>query len=397
MKSVVVVSAVRTAIGKLGGTLRDVSPERLAEETIRSAISEAKIDSSLIDEVIIGQTKQSSDAPNIARIAALAAGIPETVPAYTVHRQCASGMQSIVNAVMEIQTGNSEVVVAGGTESMSTAPYYLRKARFGYKSGPGEILDPNTESQPKSQPEEIYGSFNMGITAENLAEKYHIPREEQDEFSRISQLKAIEAIDKGHFKNEITPITIKQRKKEILFDTDEFPRRDVTSEKLAKLKPVFKGDGTVTAGSSTGRNDGAAALILMSEEKAQELDLKPLGRFISFGVAGVDPRYMGIGPAPASIKALKKAGLNLNDIDLIELNEAFAAQSIAVIKELGMNPDIVNVNGGAIALGHPLGCTGSRIVVTLLHEMKRRNSRYGLATLCVAGGLGVSTIYENLS
>ncbi|MDI3533778.1 MAG: acetyl-CoA C-acetyltransferase [Thermosediminibacterales bacterium] len=397
MKSVVITSACRTAIGKLGGTLKEVLPEELVKVVIEGAISKSQLEKSMIDEVIVGQTKQTTDAPNIARVASLKAGIPEKVPAYTVHRQCSSGMQAIVNAVWQIQAGYADIVVAAGVESMSTAPYYIRKARFGYGSGNGELLDPNTESQPKSQPEEIYGRFNMGWTAENLAEIYNISREEQDKFAYESHLKAVRATDSGIFKQEIVPVKISQKKgQSIIFEVDEHIRRDTSMEKLARLKPVFKENGTVTAGNSSGRNDGAAAVIVMSEEKAKELNIKPMVRFVSAGIAGVDPRKMGIGPVPATKKALKRAALTLNDIGLIELNEAFAAQSLACVKELNINTDILNVNGGAIALGHPLGCSGNRITVTLIHEMLRRKVKYGLAAICVAGGLGMAAIYENV-
>ena len=396
MKPVVIVSAVRTAQGSIGGTLKDVLPEELARVVIMEALNKAGIEGKLVNEVIFGQAKQSADAPNIARKAVLMARLPEEIPAYTVHRQCASGLQAIINAVWQIQAGYGDIIVAGGVESMSTAPFYLRSARFGYRAGNGELLDPNTESQPQSQPEDVYGRFTMGLTAENLAEAYAISREEQDLFAFQSQNRAIQAIDSGRFKNEIVPVPVKKGKETIIFEVDEYPKRDTSAEKLAKLKPVFKTNGTVTAGNSSGRNDGAAAVVAMAEEKARELGLKPLARFVSAGMSGVDPRIMGIGPVPASKMALQKAGLRLNDIGLIELNEAFAAQSLAVIKEMGMNQEIVNVNGGAIALGHPLGCSGTRITVTLIHEMIKSKTRFGLATLCVAGGLGVATIYENL-
>lgn len=397
MKSVVITSAVRTAQGNLGGALKNVLPEKLAQIVIGDAITRCGIEKGMVNEVIFGQAKQSTDAPNVARVAALMAGLPEEVPAYSVHRQCASGLQAIINAAFQIQAGYGDIIVAGGVESMSTAPFYLRGARFGYQAGNGELLDPNTESQPKSQPEDVYGRFTMGLTAENLAEKYKISREEQDQFSYTSQMRAINAIDQGKFKSQIVGVPVKQKKETVDFLVDEFPKRDSDLSKLAKLKPVFKKDGTVTAGNSSGRNDGAAAVIVMSEDKAQQLGLKPLVRFVSAGMGGVDPRLMGIGPVPATKMALEKAGLKLEDIGLFELNEAFAAQSLAVIKELGLNQDIVNVNGGAIALGHPLGCSGARISVTLINEMIARKTRYGLATLCVAGGLGVAAIYENMT
>ena len=396
MKSVVITRGVRTAIGKLGGRLKDVLPEDLAATVIQSVIGKSSVNVSEIDKVILGQTKQSSDCPNIARIAALKAGLPEETPAYTLHMQCASGMQSIVNAVWQIQTGNADLIVAGGVESMSTAPYYMRNARFGYMSGNGALVDPNTESQLKSQPEEVYGKLNMGLTAENLADIYNITRKAQDEFAFLSQQKALQAIDNRKFQEEITPIKVKMKREEFTFNRDEYPRRDTSLEKLSRLRPVFKENGTVTAGNSSGRNDGAAAVLVMSEEKARELDIRPMIKFISAGISGINPKIMGIGPVPATMKALKKSGLTMKDIGLIELNEAFAAQCLAVISELELNTDILNVNGGAIALGHPLGCSGTRITVTLMYEMLRRQIKYGLATICVAGGLGVTTIYENL-
>jgi acetyl-CoA C-acetyltransferase len=397
MKSVVITSAVRTPVGMIGGVFKDIQAVELARTVLEEVVKRSGIEKSIVDEIIVGQAKQSADAPNIARVAGLAAMFPEEIPAYTVHRQCSSGLQAIINAVWQIQTENADVIVAGGVESMSTAPYYLRNARFGYKAGNAQLLDPNTESQPKSQPEDIYGSFTMGMTAENLAEQYAIGREEQDEFAYTSHVRAVAAIDSGRFAEEIVPVMVPARKGEsVAVDTDEGPRRDTSLEKMAKLKPVFKSGGTVTAGNSSSRNDGAAAVVVMSEEKAQALGLKPLVRFVAAGIAGVSPRIMGIGPVPATRKALQRSGLTLDDIGLIELNEAFAAQSLAVVKELGFNRDILNVNGGAIALGHPLGCSGTRISVTLIHEMLRRKTRYGLATICVAGGLGVSTIFENL-
>jgi acetyl-CoA C-acetyltransferase len=397
MKSVVITSAVRTPVGDIGGVFRDILAVELARTVLEEAVKRSGIEKSIVDEIILGQAKQSTDAPNIARVAALEGGFPEEVPAYTVHRQCSSGLQAILNAAWQIQAGYGDVIVAGGVESMSTAPYYLRNARYGYKSGNGELLDPNTESQPKSQPEDMYGTFTMGMTAENLADKYGITREEQDEFAYASHVRAVAAIDAGRFREEIVPVSVRIGKGETApVDVDEGPRRDTSLEKLAKLKPVFKAGGTVTAGNSSSRNDGAAAVVVMSEEKAQELGIKPLARFVAAGIAGVNPTIMGIGPVPATRKALERAGLKLLDVGLIELNEAFAAQSLAVVRELSINRDILNVNGGAIALGHPLGCSGTRISVTLIHEMLRRNIRYGLATICVAGGLGVSTIFENL-
>lgn len=395
MNEVVIVSAVRTAVGKFGGTLKGVQPETLAQVTIEEAIKRAGIDAAGVDEVILGQTKQSADAPNIARVAALKAGLPIEVPAYTVMRQCGSGLQAVINGAQAIACGQATTIVAGGVENMSAAPYYLRNARFGYTAGNAELVDSNTESQPRSQPIDMFGSFTMGMTAENLAVKYDISREEQDEFALGSQQKAAAAITSGRFKDEIVPVTVPARKKEIIFDVDEFPRES-TLEGLAKLKPVFKEGGTVTAGNASGRNDGAACLVVMAAEEAKRHGLKPLAKLKSYAAAGVSPEIMGIGPAPATRKALELAGLSLDDIGLIELNEAFAAQSLAVIKELGMKQDILNVNGGAIALGHPLGCSGARVLTTLLHEMGKREVRYGLATICIAGGLGLSAVVERV-
>jgi len=345
-------------------------------------------------------------------MAALKVGIPDSASAYTVMRQCASGMTAVQNAAMSVMTGNNDVVLAGGTESMSNAVFYVRNARWGVGTGNTEFVDALTEGQFRSQPQEMYGKYNMGATAENVAEAMGITREEQDAFSLESQRKAIAAIDSGRFKDEIVPVMVPQGKKKppVAFEVDEFPRRDTTPEKMAKLKPCFniKHDdegrlfndsaltGTVTAASSSGRNDGASAMLIMSEEKAQELGLKPLAKIIGMGTAGCDPKSMGLGPVYAVPKALKSAGLTIDDIGLIELNEAFAAQSIGCIKQLGWEDkmDIINVNGGAIALGHPVGSSGCRILVTLLHEMKKRGVKYGLGTLCIAGGMGQATVLE---
>ncbi len=360
----------------------------------------------------MGQCRQTSDEPNIARVAALKVGIPVTASAHTVMRQCASAMTAVHNGAMQIMTGLSDVVLAGGTESMSNAVFYLRNARWGVGTGNTELVDAVTEGQFKSQPEEIYGRYNMGATAEKIAETLGITREEQDAFSLRSQELAIKAIDEGRFKDEIVPITVPQGRKKppIVFDTDEFVKRDTSLEKMAKLKPCFnittaedgrifnssELTGTVTAASSSGRNDGASAVLLMTEEKAKELGLKPICKIIGMGTAGADPRTMGLGPVYAVPKALKNAGLTMDDIQLIELNEAFAAQALGCIKELRWEDkmDIINVNGGAIAMGHPVGSSGCRIIVTLMHEMKKRGLKYGLATLCIAGGMGQATIIE---
>jgi acetyl-CoA C-acetyltransferase len=399
MREVVVVSAVRTPIGSIGGTLKNILPEELLTIAMQGAIDKAGISSDVIDEVIAGQAKQSTDAPNIARVSSLMARIPESVPGYTVHRQCASGMQAMLSGMQQIQCGYSDVVLACGVESMSTAPFYIRNARFGVGNGTTEFIDPNTESQPKSQPSDIYGIFNMIQTADTVARRFNITREEQDEFALASQLKAIRAIDAGRFKDEIIPVIIPQRKKNsLVFDTDEYPKRNTDMQQLAKLKPIFA-DGFVTAGNASGRNDGASALVLMANEKAEQLGLKPLARIIAGAAAGVDPRIMGIGPVAAThklLKILEPQGLHLDSFDLFEINEAFAAQAVACIKELGLPPERVNVNGGAISLGHPLGCSGARISTTLIREMHKRDVRYGMASICIAGGLGMAMAFEKL-
>ena len=412
LRNVVIVEACRTAVGTFGGSLRPVSAYDLACCVMQGVLDRSGVDPKVIDEVIMGQCRQTSDEPNIARMAALKVGIPDTASAHTVMRQCASGMTAVQNGAMQIMTGVSDVVLAGGTESMSNAVFYIRNARWGVGTGNTELVDAVTEGQFRSQPTEMYGRYNMGATAENIAETLGITREEQDKFSMMSQERAIAAIDAGRFKDEIVPMTVPQGRKKppIVFDTDEFPKRDTSLEKMAKLKPCFnithdadgklfntsELTGTVTAASSSGRNDGASAMLLMSEEKAKELGLKPLAKIIGMGTAGCDPRTMGLGPVYAVPKALKYAGLSMDDIQLIELNEAFAAQSLGCIKQLGWEDkmDIINVNGGAIALGHPVGSSGCRILVTLLYEMKRRGLKYGLATLCIAGGMGQATIIE---
>ncbi|MGN0734740.1 MAG: thiolase family protein [Anaerovoracaceae bacterium] len=396
MREVVVVSAVRTALGSIGGTLKNVQPEVLANVVMEGAIEKAGIDKSIIDEVIFGQAKQSTDAPNIARLASLMTRIPEEIPAYTIHRQCASGMQSILNGVQQIQTGYSDVVLVGGVESMSTAPFYVRGARFGVGNGNTVFVDPNIESQPKSQPNDIYGTFNMIQTADNVAKQFGVTREEQDEFALASQQKAVAAIDAGKFKDEIVPVVIPQRKADpIVFDTDEYPKRNTSMEKLAKLKPIFP-EGYVTAGNASGRNDGASALVIMAAEKAEELGIKPIAKILGAAAVGVDPRIMGIAPVPATRKLLGKLNMTIDDFGLVEINEAFAAQSVACAKELKIKPERLNVNGGAIALGHPLGCSGARISTTLIHEMQKRGEKYGLAAICVAGGLGMAMAFERM-
>ena len=396
MRDVVIVEACRTAVGSFGGTIRDVMAEELARIVVQGILDRSGVNPKEIDEVILGHCRQSSDNPNIARIAALRCGIPEEVPAYTIMRQCASAMSAVINGVQSIQVGDNDVVLAGGTESMSSAVFYLRNPRYGLGTGNVTLYDAVTEGQFQAQPQETYGVFNMGATADNVAAKLNISREDADKFAMQSQERAAKAIAEGKFKDEIVPIVIPQRKGDpIVFDVDEFPRQ-TTLEKLAKLKPAFGKDGVTTAGNACGRNDGASALLIMSADKAKELGLKPLARFVSYATTGLDPRIMGLGPVEASKKALKRANMTLDQIELVELNEAFAAQSVGCVRELGLNQEITNVNGGAIALGHPVGSSGCRLIVTLLHEMRRRGNKYGLASLCIAGGMGQATIIEAL-
>ena len=412
MKEVVILDACRTAVGKMGGTLRPLSAYDMAVAVLKGSLERSGIDSAEIDEVILGQCRQTSDEPNIARMAALKAGIPEKTPAYTVMRQCASAMTAVQNGAMSIMCGQNDVVLAGGTESMSNAVFYVRNARWGVGTGTTQFVDALTEGQFRSQPQEMYGSYNMGATAQNVADTLGITREEQDAFALASQQKACAAIAEGRFKDEIVPVEVPQGKKKppVIFDTDEFPRADTTAEKLAKLKPCFNiakdeeerlfNDtaltGSVTAASSSGRNDGASVLLMASADKAEQLGIKPIAKIIGMGTAGCDPRLMGLGPVYAVPRALEDAGLTMDDIGLIEMNEAFAAQSLGCIKMLGIEDkmDIINVNGGAIALGHPVGSSGCRIIVSLVHEMKRRGVKYGLATLCIAGGMGQATVIE---
>lgn len=391
MDKVVIASAVRTPIGNYGGSLKDISAVALGEIVYREAIRRAGLEPSQIDEVIMGNVLQGGQGQNPARQAALKAGLPEETTAMTINMVCGSGLRAVALAAQAIRTGEAEIVLAGGFESMSTAPYYLDKARWGYRMGNGALVD----GMIKDGLWCAMGDTHMGITAENLAEKYQLSREEQDAFAAESQRKAQEAIAAKRFAEEIVPVEIPQRKGDpIIFDTDEFPRAGVTVESLSRLRPAFKKDGTVTAGNASGINDGAAALVLMTEAKAKELGITPLATFVASAHAGVAPEIMGIGPASAVRKVLTKTGLTLEDIDLIEANEAFAAQALAVNKELGWNTDIVNVNGGAIALGHPIGASGARILITLLYEMKRRQVKTGLATLCIGGGMGIAAVVQ---
>ncbi|WP_371364450.1 Acetyl-CoA acetyltransferase [Sporomusa rhizae] len=392
MQEAVIVSAVRTAIGSFNGTLAPVSAADLGATVISAATTKAGIDKAAVDEVIFGNVLQAGLGQNPARQAAIKAGIPQEVPSYTINKVCGSGLKTVNLAAQSIMTGDADIVVAGGMESMSQAPYVLEKARWGYRMGDSKLIDVMIRDGLWC----AFNDYHMGITAENVAALHGISREEQDQLAFESQTKAVKAIESGAFKEEICPVVIKNKKGEIVFATDEFPKANTTLQSLAGLKPAFKKDGTVTAGNASGINDGAAALVIMSAAKAKELHLQPLARIRSFASAGVDPSLMGVGPVPATRKALAKAGLTIGDIDLIEANEAFAAQFLAVGKELGFTKEKVNVNGGAIALGHPIGASGARILVTLLHSLKARNAKLGLATLCIGGGQGVATIVERI-
>ncbi|HEY2419933.1 MAG TPA: acetyl-CoA C-acetyltransferase [Neobacillus sp.] len=388
---VVIVSAVRTAIGNFNGSLKSVSAPELGGTVIKGALEMAGVKPEQVDEVIMGNVLQAGLGQNPARQAAFKAGIPESASSMTINKVCGSGLKAIHLASQAILAGDAEIVVAGGMENMSQAPYLLKNARDGFKMGDQKLIDTVVSDGLTC----VFNDYHMGITAENLASKYSISREEQDEFSAWSQEKAVTAIETGKFNDEIVPVVIPQRKGEpIVFATDEYPKKGTTAEKLAGLRPAFKKDGTVTAGNASGINDGAAAVVVMSRKKADELGLQPLVIIKGNASAGVDPSIMGIGPVPAVRKVLEKTSISMEDLDLIEANEAFAAQSLAVDRELQFNKEILNVNGGAIALGHPIGASGARILVTLIHEMMRRKARVGLATLCIGGGQGVATIVE---
>ncbi|MBG9453215.1 acetyl-CoA acetyltransferase [Lysinibacillus sphaericus] len=391
---VVIVNAFRTPIGKLGGALAQTLPEDLVAHVMQNNLSSVGYGEEILDEIIVGQTKQSTHAPNIARVAALKAKFRDTLSAYTVHRQCGSGLQAVMNAAMTIIAKQADVILAGGVESMSQAPFYFISDRTTTLNGNLTIYDSNIESQAKSQPESIYGTFSMGETAEWLAESFDISREEQDYFAYESQKKAKVAIDKGDFESEIVSIEVKTgKKKTIHFAVDEHPRlSDI--DVLAKLQPAFKKDGSVTAGNASGRNDGASMLLLMDDEKAHLLGCKPLAKIVSFAAVGISPKEMGLGPVPAIEQALEKAGLNIREIDLFEINEAFAAQALACAKQLSLPLSKLNVNGGAIALGHPLGMSGARILTTLVHALEKRKLRYGVAAICIAGGQGLAMVVE---
>ena len=392
MGEIVIASACRTAIGTFGGTLKDVPAAELGAIVVKEAVKRAGIKPEMVDEVIFGNVLQAGLGQNIARQVTLKAGLPIETTAMTINIVCGSGLKSVALAANQILAGESEIVVCGGTENMSAAPYAIPSARWGARMNNSKMIDVMVNDGLW----DAFNQYHMGITAENVAEQWGITREELDEFSVVSQNRAEEAIKAGKFKDEIVPVEIPQRKGDpIIFDTDEFPKFGTTMEKVAKLKPAFKKDGIVTAANASGINDAGAAVVVMSREKAEELGIKPMCTIKSYASAGVDPSIMGVGPVPASEKALKKAGLTMADIDLVEANEAFAAQSLAVRKDLGLDPEKTNVNGGAIALGHPIGASGCRILITLLYEMMRRpETKYGLATLCIGGGMGTSLIIE---
>ena len=390
MREVVLVGAVRTAIGKFGGALVGTPAAELGAIVIKEALSRAGVAPDQVDQVLMGCVIQAAQGQNVARQSAIKAGLAVEVPAQTLNVVCGSGLNSINIAAALIQAEQADVIVAGGMENMSTAPYALPNARFGYRMNDGNLVD----TMISDALSDAFHQYHMGVTAENIAEKYGITREAQDEFAANSQQKAELALAENRFADEIVPVPVKVKGEMVPFDKDEFPRAGTTTESLKKLKPAFKADGTVTAANSSGINDGAAAIVVMSAEKAAELGVKPMAKFITGAIAGVDPAIMGIGPVSSTKKALKAAGLTVDDLDLIEANEAFAVQAIAVGQDLKWDADKVNVNGGAIALGHPVGASGCRILVTLLHEMQKRDAKRGLATLCVGGGMGVSTIVE---
>lgn len=390
-REVVLVGACRTPVASFGGALKDINVTDLGSIVMGEAIKRAGIKAEILDEVIFGCVLQAAQGQNVARQSAVKTGIPIEVTAMTINKVCGSGLRAVSLAAQIIKAGDADVILAGGMENMSAAPFALEKARYGYRMGNGALVD----VMIKDGLWEAFNNYHMGITAENINEQYGITREEQDAFGLRSQERAINAIESGRFKDEIVPVVIKGKKGDQVFEVDEFPRA-TTAEKLAGLKPAFKKDGSVTAGNASGINDGAAAVIVMSKEKADELGIKPMAKVLSYASGGVDPKVMGLGPIPASRKALQKAGLTIDDIDLIEANEAFAAQSIAVSRDLGFadKMDKVNVNGGAIAIGHPVGASGARILVTLLHEMQKRDAQKGLATLCIGGGMGTALIVE---
>jgi acetyl-CoA C-acetyltransferase len=392
MQEAVIVSAVRTPVGAFGGQFKDVPATELGAHAVRAALERAGVRPEEVDEVVLGCVLQAGLGQNPARQAAIAAGIPKEVPATTINMLCGSGLKAVAIASQMVRAGDADVVVAGGMENMSRAPYLVPSARFGARMGPAQMVD----SMVHDGLTDAFDDIHMGITAENLADQYSISRDEQDAFAATSQQKAERAIEAGVFADEIVPIEVSDKRGARVVDTDEHPRPGTTAEALAKLRAAFRKDGgTVTAGNASGVNDGAAAIVVMSAHKARELGLEPMGTVESYASVGVEPKIMGIGPVPAVRKALDKAGLQLADVDVFELNEAFAAQSLAVIKELGIEGERINPHGGAIALGHPIGASGGRILVTLLHEMKRTHAQRGVATLCVGGGQGQAAVIRN--
>jgi acetyl-CoA C-acetyltransferase len=393
MREVVIVSAARTAVGTFGGALRDISAVELGKIAIEEALKRAKVKPEQVEEVILGNVLQAGQGQNPARQVLIRAGIPKEVPGTTINKVCASGLKSVMMAAQAIKAGDADMIVAGGMESMSQAPFYVPGARWGYRMNDGILVDGMIQDGLL----DIFHRYHMGVTAENVAEKFGVSRQDQDALALKSQQNAGKAIQSGRFKEEIVPVIIPQKKGHpIVFETDEHPRPNTTLEALAALRPAFKKDGTVTAGNASGINDGAAALVVMSAEKARALGLEPMARIKSYATAGVAPEIMGAGPVPATQKALAKAALTVKDLDLIEANEAFAAQAVYVNRMMGFDPEKVNVNGGAIALGHPIGASGARILITLLFELKKRQAGYGLATLCVGGGMGGAMVVERI-
>lgn len=391
MREVVIVEAARTPIGSRGGAFKNVSAVDLGVAVVKGAMERAKLNPGDVDELIFGNILSAGLGQNVARQVAIYSGIPKEVPSFALNKLCGSGLKAVALAAQAIMVGDADVIIAGGTESMSNAAHVIEDARWGKRMGDMKVVD----TMLKDGLIDAFNDYHMGITAENINDKYGFTREEQDKFAATSQNRAEEAIKAGRFKDEIIPVEVPQRRGDpVVVDTDEYPRFGTTFEKLQSMRPAFKKDGSVTAGNASGINDGAAALILMSKEKAEELGMTPLVTLTAYASAGVSPTIMGCGPIPATQKVLKKAGLTVEDLDLIEANEAFAAQSLSVVKDLDLNTDIVNVNGGAIALGHPIGASGARILVTLIHEMLKRDSKKGLATLCIGGGMGIAVTVE---
>ncbi|WP_066646662.1 thiolase family protein [Christensenella timonensis] len=392
MKDIVIIDGARTAIGSFGGSLKDFPVTDLGAIVIEEALKRSGVKKEDVDEVVMGCVGQVAEDAFMARRCAIKAGIPATTStAYTVNRLCSSGLQAIVTGAMAIEAEDAEIVVAGGAESMNNLPYYVRKARFGLRMGDSVLEDGLVTSLT-----DPFSGKHMGITAENVAEKYHISRKDQDQFALESQQKAAKAVADGVFRDEIVPVTVKRKKEEFVFDTDEHIRANTTLEKLASLRPAFKEGGTVTAGNASGINDGAGAVVMMTAEKAEEMGLEPKLRLVAYAAAGVEPSLMGTGPIPSVKKALKRAGLNIGDMDIIELNEAFAAQALCCIRELGMDVSKVNPHGGAIAMGHPIGGTGAILTVKLMYDMMKSGAKYGMETLCIGGGQGLTMIYERI-